>query len=84
MAVLPIRIYGDQVLRQRAVEIPKVDDSVRKLVEDMLETLKQENGLGLAANQVGVLKRVFVVNLSHVKEDEKPFAIINPVLVDKT
>ena len=83
MAVLSIRIYGDTVLRQRAVEIPKLDDSVQKLVSDMLETLKQENGLGLAANQVGVLKRVFVANLSHVKEGEKPFAIINPVLVDK-
>ena len=83
MAVLPIRIYGDPVLRQRAAEILKVDDSVVKLVSDMLETLKQENGLGLAANQVGVLKRVFVVNLSHVKEGEKPLAIINPVLVDK-
>lgn len=83
MAVLPIRIYGDQVLRQRAAEIPKLDDSVVKLISDMLETLKLENGLGLAANQVGVLKRVFVVNLSHVKEGEKPFAIINPMLVDK-
>ena len=83
MVVLPIKIYGDPVLRQRAGEIPKLDDSVVKLVSDMLETLKQENGLGLAANQVGVLKRVFVVNLSHVKEGEKPLAIINPVLVDK-
>ncbi len=84
MAVLPIRIYGDPVLRQRADEVPKVDDSVVKLISDMLETLKQESGLGLAANQVGVLKRVFVVNLSHVKEGEKPFAIINPVMLDKS
>jgi len=84
MAVLPIRIYGDPVLRQRAVEILKVDDSVVKLVSDMFDTLKQENGLGLAANQIGVLKRVFIVNLSHVKEGEKPFAIINPVMLDKS
>jgi len=83
MSVLPIRIYGDPVLRERAKEIPQVDDSVVKLITDMFDTLKQENGLGLAANQVGILKRVFVVNISHVKEGEKPFALINPILVDK-
>lgn len=84
MSVLPISIYGDPVLRERATEILKVDDSIIKLVSDMFDTLKQESGLGLAANQVRVLKRVFIVNLSQVKEGETPFAIINPEIVDKS
>lgn len=84
MSVLPIRLYGDPILREKAAEITRVDNSVIELVRDMFDTLKDAQGLGLAANQVGVLKRVFVVNLSHVKEGESPFAIINPVMVDKT
>ncbi|OGC74926.1 MAG: peptide deformylase [candidate division Zixibacteria bacterium RBG_16_40_9] len=83
MSVVPIRLYGDPVLREKATEITRVNDSIIKLVADMLDTLKEAQGLGLAANQVGVLKRVFVVNLSHVKEGETPFAIMNPVLMDK-
>ncbi len=84
MSVLPIRLYGDPVLREKAGEITRVDNSIIELVRDMFDTLKEAQGLGLAANQVGVLKRVFVVNLSHVKEGESPFAIINPVMQDKT
>ena len=84
MSVLPIRLYDDPILRQKALEISMVDDSIVKLVQDMFDTLKEAQGLGLAANQVGVLKRVFVVNLSNVKEGESPLAIINPVLIDKS
>ncbi len=83
MSVVPIRLYGDPVLREKAAEITRVDDSILKLVADMFDTLRQAQGLGLAANQVGVLKRVFVVNLSHVKEGESPLVLINPVLTDK-
>ncbi len=84
MAVLPIRLYGDPVLTKKAAEVEKVDESVLKLVQDMFDTLHKAEGLGLAANQVGVLKRVFVVDLSGVKPGENPVTLINPVMLEKS
>ncbi len=60
MARLDIRIFGDPILRMRAREVGDFDDSLRALADDMLDTLRAANGVGLAANQVGVLKRLFV------------------------
>jgi peptide deformylase len=59
MAVFPIRTFGDPVLRQRAAEISAVDDQTRKLMHDMMDTI-QDVGVGLAAPQIGVLRRVIV------------------------
>jgi peptide deformylase len=59
MALLPIRLFGDPVLRERAVEVETFDEALRKLADDMLETMQAANGAGLAGNQVGVLKRLF-------------------------
>jgi len=63
MAVLPIRIFGDPVLRTRAHDVVDFDDALRKLADDMLQTMRAANGAGLAANQVGVLKRLFTWEL---------------------
>ncbi len=60
MAILPIRMYPDPVLREAAPPVKDVDDSVRKLIADMVETMHAAPGVGLAAPQVGVQRRVFV------------------------
>lgn len=60
MAIFPVRLFGDPVLRQRASEVGVVDDSVRKLMQDMRDTMQDAPGVGLAANQIGVLRRVLV------------------------
>lgn len=82
MAILPVRIYGDSVLRKRAEEITRVDEKIRKLALQMLGTVKNAGGIGLAANQVGEELRIFVVDRSRFQTDSSPLIVINPVLVD--
>ncbi|MGH2767391.1 MAG: peptide deformylase [Actinomycetota bacterium] len=60
MAVFPIRLFGDPVLRQRCADVPSVDEAVRKLMHDMTDTMVGAPGVGLAAPQIGVLRRVIV------------------------
>jgi len=81
MAVLPIRIYGDPVLRKKAKEIAKPDAAVIQLVQNMFDTLRQASGLGLSANQVGSLQRVFIVDLSKVVPSSTPMVFINPAIL---
>lgn len=80
MAVRPVRLYGDPVLRQKAREVTAVDDTVRALVADMRETMHAYHGVGLAGNQVGVLQRVLVVDVPLDDETHDRHALINPVL----
>lgn len=75
MAVLPIRTYGDPVLRTRAKEIDQIDASLVALVDDMVETMYEAPGVGLAAPQIGVEKRLFVYDIG-----EGPRAMVNPVI----
>jgi peptide deformylase len=85
MAILLIRIYGDPVLRKQAKEITKVDENIRKLAFDMLKTVKEAKGIGLSANQVGVEKKLFVVDRSFFSTPpcgDSPLIVINPVLVE--
>ncbi len=72
--VLPLRYVPDPVLRRRAQRIARIDGSVRRLVEDMLETMRDNGAVGLAANQVGSLRRVAVIQLP----EEEPIVLINP------
>ena len=81
MAVLPIRIYGDPVLRQRTREVDVVDGALRRLVDDMVETMYDAPGVGLAANQVGVERRLFVYD---VDDGTGAHAVINPELVESS
>lgn len=76
MAVLPIRIYPDPVLREPAEPVDVVDDAVRKLVRDMIETMHAAPGIGLAAPQVGVQRRVLVYDLG-----EGSAALVNPEVI---
>jgi peptide deformylase len=79
MAVLPICVVPDPVLRQKAKQVNRISSSVKKLIEDMIETMHSSNGVGLAAPQVGVSLRVIVIGLP----EEEPFALINPSVVKK-
>jgi len=78
MPLLKILLFPDPRLRIVAKAVEKVDDSVKKLTEDMLETMYEGSGIGLAATQVDVHKRVIVVDISEKKDD--PLVLINPVL----
>lgn len=77
MAAFPIRQYGDAVLRQRTTEVEVIDGSVAKLVDDMIETMYDAPGSGLAANQVGVQRRIFVYDVG-----DGPRAVVNPRIVE--
>ena len=77
MSLLPLHLLGSPVLRQRSVEIGAVDDEVRRLLDDMYETMDAARGVGLAANQVGIARRVAVVDA-----DEERFEMIDPVIVE--
>jgi peptide deformylase len=77
MSLLALHLLGSPVLRQRSKEIGAVDDEVRRLVDDMYETMDAARGVGLAANQVGVARRVAVVDA-----DEDRFEMIDPVILE--
>ena len=76
MALLKILIFPDPRLRTVAKTVEVVDDSIKKLAQDMLETMYQGSGIGLAATQVNVHKRVIVLDISESKD--KPLILINP------
>ncbi len=78
MAVLRIRKYGDPVLRQRAVPVSQITDDIRALAADMVETMYDEVGIGLAAPQIGVSVRLMVVGDEHGRDAR---AIVNPSIV---
>ena len=81
MAILPILIYGAPELRKKARPVTVVDEAVQRLIDDMVETMYAAPGVGLAANQVGVLQRIIVVNPSEKQDPEGLQAIINPEIV---
>jgi peptide deformylase len=71
---------GDLVLRQKAKRVPAVDGSIQRLIDDMVATMQQQGGVGLAAPQIGVSLRVVVLQLP----DEEPFALVNPEIVKRS
>ena len=77
MAIRKIRENGDEVLRKKSKEVEIVDEKIRELLEDMLETMHKYNGVGLAAHQVGILKRVVVIDLY---DGNEPLKLINPII----
>ncbi len=81
--VRDIVIYPDEVLKKRAEEVESFNGELRELVDDMFETMYEKGGIGLAANQVGVLKRVFIVDLNSGKESqgEERLVFVNPEIV---
>ncbi|MBA3857599.1 MAG: peptide deformylase [Cyanobacteria bacterium PR.3.49] len=83
MAKLRLKYYPEQVLLQKAKKVTTFDSSVRKLANDMLETMYEENGVGLAAPQVGVSKRIMVIDVSGEDEANEPIVFINPQIIEK-
>ena len=81
MALLPIITAPDPRLKKKAQRVPAVDDKVRRLMDDMLETMYRAIGIGLAAPQVGVLQRVIVVDVAREGEDPQPMRLANPEIV---
>ncbi len=80
MSVSPIRIVGDPVLRRKAKRVPSIDGSIRRLIEDMIDSMREASGVGLAAPQIGVSLRIIVIGLP----EEDPFALINPEIVKRS
>src|SRR5215471_18547732 len=78
--ILEIVKYGDPILTKRAEEVVEFDAKLRKLVDDMFETMYGAPGVGLAAPQVGMLKRLFVMDCSSGRDKTKKLALINPVI----
>jgi len=82
MAVLPIRKYGDEVLRQPTEPVTEIDGAVQKLIDDMVDTMYAAPGVGLAANQVGVARRLALIDLSVGKRRGELHVLINPEVVE--
>ena len=80
MAVREICCLPNPVLKRKAKRVPAIDGSVQRLIDDMVETMQQANGVGLAAPQVGVSLRVVVIQLP----DEAPMALVNPEIVKRS
>jgi peptide deformylase len=80
MALRTIREYGDDVLERKCKEVKEVTPRIRELIDDMLDTMYEANGVGLAAPQVGILKRIVVIDVS--PEGDSPIIMINPEILE--
>lgn len=80
MALRTIRVMGDEVLTKKAKVITEMTPKLEELIEDMLDTMYEANGVGLAAPQVGILKRVVVIDIS--EEGDEPIVLINPEVLE--
>lgn len=78
MAIRNLRYGDDPILRKRAREIEEIDERIKELASDMMDTMHKFDGVGLAAPQVGILKRLIVIDLG---DEENIFTLINPVIV---
>ncbi len=79
MAIRIIREEGDEILKKKSREVEKIDNKILELIQDMIETMHKFNGVGLAAVQVGVLKRIVVIDI--YEEGVKPYILINPEII---
>ncbi|PIE75095.1 MAG: peptide deformylase [Deltaproteobacteria bacterium] len=82
MSVLEIVRYPDPILRQNAEKIEEINDDIKKLSEDMADTMYEDKGVGLAANQVGILKKIIVIDPAPDPEKRNFLTLINPVIVE--
>lgn len=84
MALLEIKTYPAKILKGKAEPIAEIDSSVQQLIDDMIETMYAAKGIGLAANQVGLLKRLCVIDVSAVDETIPLIVLINPEIVERS
>ena len=78
MAIRNLRLEGDSILYKKSREVENIDEKTRELIDDMIETMHKYNGVGLAAVQVGILKRIVVIDLY---DDKGPIVLINPKII---
>jgi len=78
MAIRNIRLEKDEILKKKSREVEVIDEKIQTLIDDMIETMHKYNGVGLAAVQVGILKRIIVIDLY---DDKGPIVMINPVII---
>ncbi|NUR55946.1 MAG: peptide deformylase [Acidobacteria bacterium] len=81
--IRPILRYGERPLHERAADVTAFDDDLQRLIDDMIETMYAAPGIGLAANQIGVLRRVFVVDLSIGQNANDLIVMVNPAFVER-
>lgn len=84
MAIRKVVKYGEATLRQPSKEVHKVSQKIKNLVQDMLDTMYSQNGVGLAAPQIGENLRIFVIDVSSVNEPLNPMVFINPKIIKKS
>ena len=84
MAIKKLVFYGEKSLREPSKEVHKVSQKIKTLVQDLLDTMYAENGVGLAAPQIGEHYRVFVIDVSSGDEPLKPIVFINPKIIKKS
>ena len=82
--LLKIGTYGDPILRKKCERIERIDDKIKGVASDMLETLKSVNGVGLAANQVGESKRILVIDQSRFDFEAPPLFLVNPEIIESS
>ncbi|MEW6570157.1 MAG: peptide deformylase [Nitrospirota bacterium] len=83
MAVLEIKKYPERVLKQKASPVEKIDENTLLLINNMIETMHLARGIGLAANQIGILKRICVIDLASRVDTGSLMVLINPLIVEK-
>jgi peptide deformylase len=79
---LKIRIIGDDILREVATEVDEFDDKLVMLGEEMIQFMHDSDGIGLAAPQIGISKRILVTDISPIEEDAKPQVFVNPTIIE--
>lgn len=86
MALFPITQYGDSILRKVVQPVKAIDDEMISIIQNMFSTMRNANGIGLAGNQVGLDKQIFVIDVSPVEgyEHIKPVVMINPEIIDQS
>lgn len=86
MSILPVTVYGDKILTKKALPVEQITPEIIGFVQDMFDTMYNADGVGLAANQVGSDRSIFVIDLSPVEgfENTKPMTFINPKIVERS
>jgi peptide deformylase len=82
LKILPIKVYGEEILRQNAKEIDNIDGKLVDFLDSLVVTMKEAKGLGLAANQLGLAQRAYAVDMSYFDVVKSPLVIINPKVVE--
>lgn len=86
MSIIPINVYGDDILKKKTNKVNTVDDELIKNIKDMFDTMRYANGIGLAANQVGLDKSLFVIDLNGIEgyDNFNPVVMINPEIIEES